>query len=100
MNRKPLVTVYSASGQLAAESIRLFLNAQGIAAELSQESAGQAIGLTVGRLGEVKILVPEDQVTKARRLIRAMEAGEFSDTRFEEGSDLPVDEEGSEEDLL
>jgi hypothetical protein len=59
------VPVYTAQGQLAGEMIRLLLESMDIPARISQESAGITFGLTVGSLGEVKILVPAKHVPEA-----------------------------------
>lgn len=85
--------VYSANGQLEADMIRLMLEASGLHVITNQESAGAVYGLTVGPLGEVMILVPENEVEEANALLQAMEEGKLE-------SDLPLDhpEEAGEED--
>jgi hypothetical protein len=57
------------SGSIDAEIIRGLLESQGIKVILSQEGAGKAIGLTVGPLGETQVLVPKNQVGKARDIL-------------------------------
>lgn len=74
-----LIQVYSTEGQLEAEMIKGFLEAQGLNVTLSQESIGRTLGLSAGRLGQVKVLVPESQVTSAVDLLEAMERGDFED---------------------
>jgi hypothetical protein len=74
-----LIQVYSTEGQLEAEMIKGFLEAQGLNVTLSQESIGRTLGLSAGRLGQVKVLVPESQVTAAVDLLEAMERGDFED---------------------
>lgn len=69
--------VYSANGLLEAETMKLFLQAQGVDARVSQESAGVTFGLTVGPLGEAKVLVPESQFDMAKKIIAEMEHGDF-----------------------
>lgn len=71
------VQVYIAYGQLAGEMIRLLLDSNGIPAVLSQESAGLAMGLTVGSLGEVKILVPAERADEARKILQEMDEGKL-----------------------
>lgn len=78
------VEVYSANGQLEADMIRLMLEASGLHVITNQESAGAVYGLTVGPLGEVRILVPENEVEEANGLLQAMEEGKLE-------SDLPLD---------
>lgn len=79
-----LVKVYSTFGELEAEFIKGFLHGQGIEAVISQESVAKTLGLTFGRLGEVKVLVPEEQADEALTLLEAMEAGEFEDSESPE----------------
>lgn len=71
------VTVYKAQGKLDAESIKGFLEAQGIPALLDANALGQIYGLTVGDLGEVGVMVPEADRDRARELLMAVENGEF-----------------------
>jgi len=72
-----LINVYTTAGQLEGEMIKAFLQSQGIQAEINQESVAKTIGLSAGRLGEVYVLVPEDQVSEAVACLQAMEAGEY-----------------------
>jgi|CXWL01.1.fsa_nt_gi type III secretory pathway lipoprotein EscJ len=71
-----LVVVYTAAGQTEANLIKSLLEAAGIPAMTSQEGAGAAYGLTVGPLGEARILVREKDAAEARELLAAMERGE------------------------
>ncbi len=92
------VTVYKAQGKLDGESIKAFLEAQSIPVELDINAAGQIFGFTVGDLGEVGVMVPEDQATKARELLTEMEMGGFEDEVLvgEPSSLIPgTDEEGN-----
>ncbi|MDY6867939.1 MAG: hypothetical protein SVT56_08545 [Chloroflexota bacterium] len=77
-----LISVYTTAGQLEGETIKAFLRAQNIHAEISQESVGKTIGLSAGKLGQVKILVPENQVNEAISSLRRMEAGEYENSDF------------------
>ncbi len=85
-NANEYVPVYTAYGQLAGEMIKLLLESMEIPAILSQESAGAVYGLTVGPLGEVKVLVPGSRVSEAQEILQAMEEGKL-ETHF------PLDEE-------
>jgi hypothetical protein len=76
------VPVYTAQGQLAGEMIRLLLESMDIPAIISQESAGITFGLTVGPMGEVKILVPANRVTEALEILKEMEEGKLESTNF------------------
>lgn len=57
------------SGSIDAEIIRGLLESQGINVILSQEGAGRAIGLTVGPMGETQVLVPKNQLGKAKEIL-------------------------------
>ena len=82
------VTVYSAHGRLDAETIKAFLEAQGIPVYIDQDTLGLIYSFTVGDLGSVGIKVPPEDTEKARTLLAAMEEGEFSD-------EILVDEDNS-----
>lgn len=71
------IHVYTTNGQLSGEMIRLLLNSFNIPALLSQESAGLAMGLTVGSLGEVKIMVPAERADEARKILQDMDDGKL-----------------------
>lgn len=77
MTKPEYVEVYAANGQLEADMIRLMLEASGLHVITRQESAGVVYGLTVGPLGEVRILVPETEAEEAAGLLEAMERGEL-----------------------
>jgi len=86
------VSVYKAEGQLDGEIVKAFLEAQGVPAMLSQDTAGKIYGLTVGNLGEVDVLVAPADEAKARELLRAMESGEYA-------NEILVSDAGSNEKL-
>ena len=86
-----LIKVYTAAGELDAEMVKGFLEAQGIKVLLVQESIGRTYGLTVGMLGEVQLLVPNDQAEEARNIIEEMEDGNF------EGTEYPAEEDDGTE---
>ncbi len=77
MDEIKYIPVYYAEGTLAGEMVRLMLESFGLNAIISQESIGQTYGLTVGPMGEVAILVPEDQEHDAREILASMESGEL-----------------------
>lgn len=72
------VTVYCAHGRLDAETIRSFLEAQGITVFIDQDTLGLIYSFTVGDLGTVGIKVPPDQAERAASLLAAMVEGDFS----------------------
>jgi hypothetical protein len=80
MNTREIV--YIAHGVLDAEMMRAFLESNGIRAFIMQESVGLTYGLTMGPLGECKILVEPQNVATARELIALYEAGEIDQIDF------------------
>jgi hypothetical protein len=74
-----LAVVYAAAGRIEANIVKGMLEAAGIPVELSQESAGTVYGFTVGTMGLVEILVPEQRAEEARALIEAMRRGELEE---------------------
>lgn len=71
------VTVYNAQGKLDGESIKGFLEAQGIPTYLDINALGQIYGLTVGDLGVVGVMVSKENEARARDLLIRMESGEY-----------------------
>ncbi len=64
-----LVEVYTSQGHLRAHVVKSKLEAAGIPALLSYDSASLIFGLTVDGIGEVRVMVPEQYAEKARRLL-------------------------------
>ena len=65
-----LVEVYNAQGEMEAQVIRSILEGDGIESMWSGETIRLTHALTVDGLAEVKILVREDEETRAREVIR------------------------------
>lgn len=84
------VEIAVVGGITVAEVIATSLRAAGIPALAYQEGAGQALGLTIGALGDASVLVPESRADEARRLV---EEGTFSDVEM-------AGEEGEEDYLI
>jgi Putative prokaryotic signal transducing protein len=84
-----LVVVYTAAGPGQADIIKSTLVAAGIPAVTSREGAGAAYGFTVGPMGMVDILVPEEHLAQAEDLLAAIQRGDLSDDSgaIEEGSE-------------
>ena len=72
-----LIHVYSVSGQLQGQMIRIFLESKGVPAFIEEESAATVYGLGVGPLAEAKIMVPEAQAAQARELLEALDRGDY-----------------------
>jgi len=83
MSNDEWIVIENVSGDLQAEILRGLLEAQGIPVLLSRESAGRAIGLSVGPLGEVVILVRAENLWEAQRVLSDYRSGLFDE---EEGS--------------
>lgn len=88
-----LTSVFAAAGQLEAEMIKAFLEAQEISVVLNQESVGKTLGLSAGYLGQVYIMVAEEQAELARSYLQDMLEG-----KYEEADDAiyPSDQSESE----
>lgn len=71
------VVAHTAAGFLHAQIIRGLLEAADIPVQTSQEGAGAVYALTVGPLGEVDVLVPDDRLDEAQAIIAAYERGEL-----------------------
>lgn len=87
MSEEKWTQVAAVHGDLQAELLRGLLEAQEIPVLLSQEGAGRAIGLTIGPMGEVRILVPGSQLVRAQSILAAYEAGTYENMTQDEGSD-------------
>jgi hypothetical protein len=90
-------SVYVAFGSLDAQSVKLFLESNGIEAFVSQESAGLTYGLTIGPLGKAEVYVPVEQAEFARHILEMMEEGEFDVEEGEEEYPSPDDVESPDE---
>jgi hypothetical protein len=66
-----------------AEVMRSKLESEGIPCLLQRESAGVAIGLTIGPMGEVRVLVPEPLAERARDLLGS-DADDLADDTIED----------------
>jgi hypothetical protein len=81
------VVAGEASGKLEAEILRGMLESLGFHVRLSQESAGAAVGLSVGPLGTVELLVPEDEEPAAKSAIDDYFSGKSMATE-DQGSEI------------
>lgn len=68
-----LIAVYKAAGELEAQVIKGLLESYGIPCFLKSHVAPSVHVLTVDGLGEVKIMVQESLVEKAKKLIEREE---------------------------
>lgn len=65
MVEKKLVELTTVPGRLTAEAILSYLQAFGVQGMISMEAIGSVYPLTVGELGEVQILIREEDYEKA-----------------------------------
>jgi hypothetical protein len=94
MSEERWEVIVEVAGQLQAEIMRGMLEAQGIKVWISQEGAGRAYGLNVGRLGRVQILVPVGEVDQAKALLDEYYSGQLEDETFDDNiQDETEDEE-------
>jgi len=87
-----LVCIFKAAGQLEAEMIKAFLEAQEIPVTLNQESVGRTFGLSAGRLGEVQILVPDSRSDEAKQILKELFEGKFELSDDPDGNPLDAGE--------
>ena len=69
--------VFVASGEIHAQQVRAFLEANGIESAVRGETLRKTHGLTLDGLGAVEIYVAADDALPARALLDSAEAGEF-----------------------
>lgn len=79
-----LQLVYRVGGQIMGDSIKAFLQSHGIDARLYRIPASSVYGLGTGVWDEVCILAPNHQANEARRILLAMESGEYENQANEE----------------
>lgn len=87
MSENEWVVIEKVAGDLQAEILRGFLESQGIRVLLFQEGAGRALGLSVGPLGEVEILVPEESRSAAEQLLDNYYSGLYETDQEENPGD-------------
>jgi hypothetical protein len=61
--------VHISSGLMQANIIKGRLETEGIPTRLSYEAAGEIYAITVDGLGEVRILVPQEEAAHAREIL-------------------------------
>jgi hypothetical protein len=74
-----IIVVETTSGLIEAEILRGLLEANNINVWLLHESAGKAIGLSVGPLGQVDLMVPAAQAEEAKKILDDYHAGRLMD---------------------
>ncbi len=79
-------------GRLQAEILKGLLEAQGITVWLNQQGAASAYAVDVGTLGAVELLVPSNEVAKARLVLESYARGDFENEEL--SGSPPADEPG------
>ena len=82
MSNQKWTVAAKVAGELQAEIIRGLLEAQGIPVHLALEGAARAIGITAGPLGEAEIMVPEQKLQQALKVIAGFRAGDFEEPDY------------------
>jgi hypothetical protein len=85
--------LYRCYGLLDAKSIQLLLESFNIKSKAYQESAGVALGLTVGGLGSANIYVKNEDYDNAMKVITLMENGQLEMPEIEHEDQSFTDEE-------
>jgi hypothetical protein len=93
MPEEEWVLVDKVQGQLQAEILKGFLEAQGIMVWLNQEGAAHAYAVAVGTLGMVEILVPTSEAERAHQLLEAYYRGDFENMDLQNTGDDETPEE-------
>jgi hypothetical protein len=75
-DKSNFVVISTVQGELVANVIKSHLESEGIPVLLEYESVGRVYGLTVDGLAQVRILVPQELVKKARQIIEPREPGQ------------------------
>jgi hypothetical protein len=73
VKNKEWISVFTASGLGEAYIIKGRLESEGIPVKLSYEAIGKIYGLTVDGLGEVHIMVPKEDVERAKTILDSCE---------------------------
>ena len=97
MPQENWVVLEQVSGSAVAEMLKGLLEAQGLEVLLSQEGiGGWAIPVVVGPLGEIQVLVKEDQFEQAQQVMVNYHAGLFENVDYSTDSeeDQPADDPG------
>ena len=73
-NNEKMVEVYKAAGEIEAQVIKGLLESYGIPCLLKSNAAHSVHAFAVDGMGEVKVMVWESMVEKAKRLIKGRES--------------------------
>lgn len=84
--------LYRCYGMLDAKSIQLLLESFNIKSKAYQESAGVAIGLTIGGLGSANIYVKDEDFENAQKIIALMEKGDLELPEIDDDLEFSDDE--------
>ena len=70
MSEQKMVEVYRAAGEVEAQIIKGLLESYGIPCLLKSNAAPSVYVLTINGMGEVRVMVWEEAMEEAKRLIR------------------------------
>ena len=71
MTNKNLNVLTEVPGRISAEAILSYLQAYGVDGIISMEAIGSVYSLSVGKLGNVQILVKNEDIEQAKQLLEA-----------------------------
>ncbi len=94
MDKDELVVVYTAMGELNADVIKGRLESAGIPVMLQSESES-VFPMSVGEMGEVKLLVPKDQEQAARAVLDQVPEAEAAEPEESSDADAAEQDEGA-----
>jgi hypothetical protein len=91
--------LYRCYGLLDAKSIQILLESFNIKSRAYQESAGVALGLTVGGLGSANIYVKNEDFENAQKIITLMENGELEVSEIDSENQSSIENDDDIDDL-
>lgn len=93
MSEERWEVILEVAGEIQAEIMRGMFEAQGIKVWISQEGAGKAYGLGIGRLGRVQILVPLEDVERSQALLDEYYSGQLENETFDTANVEEIEDE-------
>ena len=91
MSEEKWAVVYEVPGQFQADIIRSLLEAQGIPVFVSGEAVGRVLSFTVGPTAEVQILVPIEDLPRARQILEEVDTENLTDQETPEDQEETPD---------
>lgn len=99
MEEKKLVELTTVPGRLTAEAILSYLQAYGVQGMISMEAIGSVYPLTVGELGEVQILIREEDFESASQILSDFYLENDTDELLVDEDEIFEPEDADDQDL-